>query len=50
MHFLAEIKEVEVGGATSIILYNELPKEIITVQSDEPHHWVIIWALIHLLA
>ena len=29
LHFLAMIKEVAVGGATSSILYNELPKEII---------------------
>jgi len=32
LHFLAVIKEVVVGGATSGILYNELPKEIITVR------------------
>jgi len=31
LHFIAVIKEVAVGGATSGILYNELPKEIITV-------------------
>ena len=31
LHFLAMIKKVAVGGATSCILYNELPKEIITV-------------------
>ena len=30
--FLVEIKEVAVGGATSGILYNELPKEIIKVR------------------
>jgi len=29
--FLAVIKEVAVGGATSGILYNELSKEIMTV-------------------
>ena len=32
MHFLVEIKDVAVGGATSSILYNELPKVIITKQ------------------
>ena len=32
LHFFAAIKEVAVGGATSDILYNELPKEIITGQ------------------
>ena len=31
LHFLAKIKELAVGGATSGILYNVLPKEIITV-------------------
>jgi hypothetical protein len=30
LHFLAEIKEIEVGGATSGILYNCLPRVIIT--------------------
>jgi len=30
--FLTVIKEVTVGAATSDILYNELPKEIITAQ------------------
>jgi len=33
--FLAAIKEVVVGGATSGILYNELPKEIITTRGLE---------------
>lgn len=32
LHFLAKIKELEVGGATFSILYNILPKEIITTQ------------------
>ena len=32
LHFLVVIKEVAVGGATSSILYNELPKEIITTR------------------
>ena len=30
LHFIAKIKEVVVGGATYDILYNILPKEIIT--------------------
>ena len=30
--FLAEIKEVAIGGATTGILYNELSKEIMTAQ------------------
>lgn len=32
LHFLAMIKEVVVGGTTSDILYNELPKEIMTAR------------------
>jgi hypothetical protein len=32
LHFLAEIKEIVVGGATSGILYNCLPKVIITLR------------------
>ena len=32
LHFLGEIKEVAIGGATSGILYDESPKEIITEQ------------------
>jgi len=32
MPFLAVIKEVAVGGATSGILYNELSKEIMTAR------------------
>jgi hypothetical protein len=31
LHFLAEIEEIEVGDATSGILYNCLPKVIITM-------------------
>jgi hypothetical protein len=32
LHFLEEIKEIAVGGATSGILYNCLPKVIITLR------------------
>jgi hypothetical protein len=32
LHFLEEIKEIVVGGTTSGILYNYLPKVIITLQ------------------
>jgi hypothetical protein len=32
LHFLAEIKEIAVGSATSRILYNCLPKVIITLR------------------
>ena len=30
LHYLADIKEMAVGGATFCILYNLVPKEIIT--------------------
>jgi hypothetical protein len=36
LHFLAEIKEIAVGGATYGILYNFLPKEIITLRGIMP--------------
>jgi hypothetical protein len=32
LHFLAEIKEIAVGETTSGIMYNCLPKEIITLR------------------
>ena len=52
LHFLEEIKEVVVGGATSGILYNELPKVIITVQGLDSYTACRLhkygWPIIHL--
>jgi hypothetical protein len=37
LHFLEEIKEITVGGATSGIMYNCLPKVIITLWGLESY-------------
>jgi hypothetical protein len=37
LHFLAEIKEITVGDATSGILYNCLPKVVITLRGLESY-------------
>jgi hypothetical protein len=37
LHFLVEIKEIAVGDATSGILYNCLPKVIITLRGIDSY-------------
>jgi hypothetical protein len=37
LHLLVEIKEIAIGGATSGILYNCIPKAIITLQGLDPY-------------